>query len=122
MLNKYLIGAIIWAVFILVLTLAPGKSVPDLSIFSYDKLGHGFIFFVLAFLLISGLYANLKDSVKRKNAVFVGAIIAAIYGFLIEAVQSIIPDRSMEFYDGLANIVGSFLGLMLFYIRNKLKA
>lgn len=122
MLNKYLIGSIGWAILILILTLTPGKSVPDLSIFSYDKLGHGFVFFVLAFLLISGLYENLKDSVRRKHAVYIGMLVAATYGFLIEAAQSIIPDRSMEAYDAIANIAGSFLGLLLFNIRNKLKA
>ena len=122
MLNKYLIGSIVWAILILILTLTPGKSVPDLTIFSYDKLGHGFVFFVLAFLLISGLYENLKDSVRKKNAIYIGMLVAATYGFLIEAVQSVIPDRSMEMYDALANIIGSFLGLLLFNIRNKLKA
>lgn len=122
MLNKYLIGSIVWAILILILTLTPGKSVPDLTIFSYDKLGHGFVFFVLAFLLISGLYENLKDSVRKKNAIYIGMLVAATYGFLIEVVQSVIPDRSMEMYDALANIIGSFLGLLLFNIRNKLKA
>ncbi|MBL6446908.1 VanZ family protein [Fulvivirga sp. 29W222] len=122
MLNKYLIGSIIWAILILILTLTPGKSVPDLSIFSYDKLGHGFVFFVLTFLLISGLYENLKGSIRKKRAIYIGITIAASYGFLIEGMQSIIPDRSMETYDAVANVAGCFLGLLLFNIRNKLKA
>ncbi|MEX2336569.1 MAG: VanZ family protein [Fulvivirga sp.] len=122
MFNKYIIGSIIWAIFILILTLTPGKSIPDLSIFSYDKLGHAFVFFVLSFLLISGFYEELKESVKRKNALFLGVVAAAVYGFLIEAAQSIIPNRSMEMNDAVANIVGSFFGLALFYIHNKFKA
>ena len=120
MLNKYIIGAILWAILILVLTLSPGSSMPDLDIFSYDKLGHAFIFFVFAFLLISGIYEQLE--VRKRKAVYIGAIIAALYGFLIEVLQHFIPQRSMEIYDALANIIGSFFGLGLFYVRNIFKA
>ncbi|ELR69725.1 Putative integral membrane protein [Fulvivirga imtechensis AK7] len=120
--NKYLIGSILWAIVILVLTLTPGESVPDLTLFSYDKLGHGFVFFVLAFLLISGLYESRKDHIKRNSMLTLGVILSALYGFLIELAQAVIPGRSMEMYDALANIAGSFLGLCLFYIRNKYKA
>lgn len=121
MFNKYLIGSVIWALFILVLTLTPGKSVPDISLFSYDKLGHGFVFFVLAFLLISGFYQSLISSSKHRAA-SVGVILSVLYGLSLEVAQSMVPDRSMEFYDALANTIGSFLGLAVFYIRIKLKA
>lgn len=121
MLNKYIIGSIVWALIILIFTLTPGNSVPDLDVFSYDKFGHGFVFFVLSFLLISGFYQAFTASVNRKKALFIGVIISALYGFAIEAAQSVIPHRSMELYDALANIIGSFLGLGLFYLHNKFK-
>lgn len=120
--NKYLIGAFLWAILILVITLTPGESVPDLTLFSYDKLGHGFVFFILAFLLISGLYESRKDHIKRNSMLYMGVIVSVLYGILIEGAQSVIPGRSMEIFDALANTAGSFLGLLLFYIRNKYKA
>lgn len=122
MINKYLTGAILWALLILVLTLTPGKSVPDYELFSYDKLGHAFIFFVQAYLLSMGLYTKFKDPVRKRNSALIGIFVACIFGFLIELIQRFIPDRSMDIYDAIANVGGSFLCLPLFYISNKLKA
>lgn len=120
--NKYLIGAIVWALIIMVLTLTPGEAVPDVSLFDYDKLGHGFIFFVLSFLLIKGTYENLQTTSRAGNAVLIGVVTSAFYGFLIEIIQSFIPGRSMDVYDAVANVIGSILGLSLFYLLNKLRA
>lgn len=120
--NKYLIAAFVWAGVILLLTLSPGKSVPDLAIFSFDKAGHAFVFFVQAFLLIMGLYESRKDSIKRNSMLWLGVIISVLYGFLIEMAQSVIPERSMEFLDAVANTVGSLAGLLAFYVFNKYKA
>lgn len=119
--NKYLIGAAAWAILILVLTLTPGESVPDVGIFDYDKLGHAFIFFVLSFLLINGVFYHPKSEAKIMLAVLVGVIFSVVYGIAIEMVQSLIPGRSMDLFDAIANTAGSLLGLSLFYILNKLR-
>ncbi len=118
--NKYLIGALAWALLILVLTLTPGKSVPDIGLFDYDKLGHAGIFLVQSYLLITGLYKRAGRGGKAFRYAVTGSLIAIIYGFLIEFMQSFIPDRGMELYDAVANIIGSFLGVALFYLHNKL--
>ncbi|MTI22498.1 VanZ family protein [Fulvivirga sp. RKSG066] len=119
MINKYTIGTFIWAAGILLLTLTPGKSVPDYTLFSYDKLGHAFVFFVLAALLSKGLY---QSNGKRNFAILITLLFTATYGMAIEIAQHFIPDRGMEWYDALANVVGSFLGVCLFYISNVVKA
>lgn len=119
MTNKYILGAILWALFILMLTLTPGKSVPDITLFSYDKIGHAFVFFILSLLLSKGLF-DAKGSVLI--AVGVTLIASTFYGLGIEIVQDFIPDRGMEWFDALANLIGSFLGVSTFYFGNKLKA
>ncbi|MEM7106659.1 MAG: VanZ family protein [Bacteroidota bacterium] len=117
--NRYLIGAFIWALLILVLTLTPGKSVPDLTLFDYDKLGHAGIFLVQSYLLITGLYVQSKVKSQIKYVV-IGCMGAIFYGFMIEYAQNFIPDRGMEWYDALANIIGALLGVGLFYLQNNL--
>ena len=118
--NRYLVAALAWAALILVLTLTPGKSVPDIGLFDYDKLGHAGIFLIQSYLLITGLYKKGAEGNKLHRYAIVGSSVAVLYGFLIEFAQSFIPDRGMEFYDALANIIGSFLGVLLFYFHNKL--
>ncbi|MBL3655019.1 VanZ family protein [Fulvivirga sediminis] len=119
--NIYLIGAFLWSLLILVLTLTPGESVPDVGLFDYDKLGHAFIFFVLSFLSINGIYRHPRYNAKVNKAVIIGVLFSAFYGFTIELIQSVIPGRSMEAMDAIANIIGAILGLSLFYLMNKLR-
>ncbi|MEM6523015.1 MAG: VanZ family protein [Bacteroidota bacterium] len=117
--NKYLIGAFVWALLILGLTLTPGKSVPDLTIFDYDKLGHAGIFLVQSYLLITGLYIQSKAK-SRTKYVLIGCLTAIFYGFSIEYAQNFIPDRGMELHDAIANIIGALFGVGLFYLQNNL--
>ncbi|MEM6358551.1 MAG: VanZ family protein [Bacteroidota bacterium] len=117
--NKYLTGAILWALLILVLTLTPGKSVPNLSIFDYDKLGHAGIFLIQSYLLTTGLYLKSKTRSKEKY-ILIGSVSAVLYGFMIEYAQEFIPDRGMEAYDAVANIAGALCGVGLFYLQNNL--
>lgn len=118
-LNKYFIGAILWALLILVLTLTPSSSLPSSTLFSYDKLGHVVIFLVLSYLFVSGLNENNPD--KLKFNILLGIVITVIYGACIEISQSIIPERGMELYDLVANCSGSILGISMFYISIKKK-
>ena len=117
---KYLVAALAWAVLILVLTLTPGKSVPDLTLFDYDKLGHAGIFLIQSYLLIMGFYKKSPGREGIHKYAIIGCTLAILYGFLIEFMQNFIPGRSMEVYDAVANIIGSFFGLVLFYFHNKL--
>lgn len=55
-------------------------------------------------------------------AISMTLVISIGYGMAIELTQDLIPDRSMEWYDALANTTGSFLGLIMFYIVNRKKA
>lgn len=117
--NRYLLGAIAWAIIILILTLTPGKSVPDISLFDYDKIGHAGIFFIFSFLLITGLYKMDQRPQRVAKVVVIGLVSSVVYGFAIEFIQDLIPDRGMEWYDAVANILGSILGVCLFYVRYK---
>ncbi|QSE97499.1 VanZ family protein [Fulvivirga lutea] len=114
--NKYYIASILWACLILGLTLTPGKSLPDVDLFSYDKLGHAGIFAIQAYLFVSGIYFD-KKSVTF--SVLVGLLITLVYGAGIEVAQEFIPDRGMEFMDLVANCAGSIIGISVFYISYK---
>ena len=108
-----------WALLILILTLTPGKYVPSYSLFSYDKLGHAGIFFIQALLLML-LFDHIKEWGFWRS-VITGMLISMTYGFIIEGIQGMIPDRSMDIFDAIANIAGSFLAPVAFYVLNKTK-
>ena len=114
----FLIVCIAWALLILVLTLTPGKYVPSYTLFSYDKLGHAGIFCIQAILLMLTFHHYSHLSFKR--SVIYGMGLSILYGFIIEGIQDLIPDRSMDMYDAIANIAGSFLAPFVFYLVNKI--
>jgi hypothetical protein len=70
-----------------------------------DKLQHA-----LAYLLLSGGFAQLLDGPRSRMG-----LAAALFGLglAVEAIQSLLPWRSAEFADLLANSVGIALGLLL---------
>jgi VanZ family protein len=107
--------AIAWGVIILLLTLAPGKTLPNVPIFGIDKIVHFIIFGLLLFL---SLYSN-KNRYNRKIALS-SLIICIGYGIIIEFIQEYIPGRSFSIYDILANSIGVGLGYLFFqWVVNK---
>jgi len=112
-----LIACIGWALLILILTLTPGEYVPSYSLFSYDKLGHAGIFCIQAVLLIATFTIYGRNST---SSIISGMVISIVYGFIIEGIQGLIPGRSMDMYDALANIAGSFFAPVVFYVLKKL--
>lgn len=116
---KVYIPAIVWAIIILVLSGLPGQNLPQFnfgSLFEADKIGHFGVYFILSLCLF---WAFFKQ--KRLNAhfAFLAILISSSYGILMEIGQySIFPGRYFEFFDIVANIIGSISSLIFFKFIN----
>jgi VanZ family protein len=108
--------------FILIATLTPGKSLPSISLFQFDKLIHVIIFGVFAWLVLRTYFLSgaLNNFNKIKIYLCVGCA-TILFGITIEGIQDFIPDRSADRYDVIANTFGIILFQIIFYIihRNK---
>lgn len=119
---KFFVPAIAWVLIITLLSLLPTKNLQKFSvdIVSFDKMAHLFIYAVLSFFIAWGIKKSLMHknlSLKLLATIF---LFTSVYGIGIEFVQkSISTGRHFEYYDIIANIIGSFIGL-LFFIRKKL--
>jgi len=82
------------------LTHLPPSSVPS-AVSSFDKIAHGFGFFVLGFLLFN----NIKDLKKA-------CLILLVYSFFDEVTQPLIG-RAFEAVDLLTDNLGGLLGIIL---------
>lgn len=102
-----------WAAIIFAACLLPGKDVPSLSIFQYDKVIHFAIFALLAFLFP----LLFKNPVLKQEGLIVFLSCTA-YGYFVELLQGsgITEGRSFDHYDGLADAVGAALGLLVFFV------
>ena len=107
-----------WVVFIALLTLVPGKALPqiDWNFLSFDKFIHFSIFSIMSFL--GGVsFKNSLGSTRIIIRVLISLLIAISYGAILEYMQSFIPDREFDYADLVANIGGSAAGtvLLLYY-------
>ena len=88
-----------------------------------DKLIHIIIYLLLSFLWISYFY-----KANNYNKVFLQIILVIIlcffYGIIIEMIQELfIPLRKADIFDVLANMIGVFLGTLLFWnVKNRIKS
>ena len=110
-----------WVFFIAILTLLPGSMLPDVSwdFISIDKTVHIILFAVLVFLgLMASSYGNLNTF---GNWPVIGGIgFALAYGYIIELIQSYVPQRSYDFADLTADCVGTIVGYGLFLGMSKI--
>ncbi len=108
---------IIYFICISVLFFLPGSAFPKnnwLSAFYFDKWVHIVLFFVLALLCCWGFFF-----ITQKHLIKL-LVLLTIYGFIVEIVQGqIIKNRSFELGDWAADIIGSFLGVLIWNLKDK---
>lgn len=113
---RYNLFGMLWALFILVLTLLPGSNMPKTTILSFDKIAHFGIFCMLFLLLAVGFTKQYTFRPLKKKPVEFAFALSVAYGVVIEIIQIFIPGRSFELLDVVANSIGVGLGLGVFYI------
>ena len=111
---------------ILFLTGLPGSVFPRVKpVVGMDKVVHVLMYAVFAFACLWGYrkqYVNNGKTYKTK-ALLLAAIISIAYGGLTELMQEyLVPTRTGDRFDFLADTVGTLLGVgffWLFYRRKK---
>ena len=81
---------------------------PRLSAGQLDKLAHLCEYLLFAWCLVQ---ATRASRFSRVTCVSVALMVPVLYGAFLEGVQSVLPYRSAEFLDVVANTVGTVLGL-----------
>jgi VanZ family protein len=115
---KYQLPAFLWAIFIFVLctTSQGGFRTQKLFGIPTDKLGHTFIFAVLVFFIMLGLIKYWRFSFLLRKIRIVAFSIAVLYAIFIEIFQHFFTvDRVADYWDIVADIIGSALGWLMFY-------
>ena len=110
MLNPRLfrLAAIGWAVIILTGCLTPGPNIPH-ALTLYDKLIHVAIFVPFGFLWVLTGY--------RPGWVLLAGL---LYGGFIEILQGLLPiHRTADFWDAVADLVGTLVGVGLAWVFAK---
>lgn len=108
-----MILALLWWGLIWLLSSLPSKELPQLHIFSLDKLAHYGVYFILGILLDRWLKSRDISGVRR-ILVFLAVLISALAD---EYHQYFIPGRSVSIYDFMANALGLGTAFLMGSIR-----
>jgi VanZ family protein len=119
---KYNLITFLWAIFLLIITLTPGKAMPATGQWELpyaDKVVHFVGFGVLAFLMMRGFCKQKNFNWLRKKSLLSSFLLAISFGIIIEILQIYVPERSFDLLDILANTTGALagLGFYLFSIK-----
>ena len=102
---------VVWSLIMAWLLLTPGS--PDVSDYFFDgadKLAHFSLFLGWSFLMtLRGLYGPMNTRV----ILLVVICVSLILGAGTELLQGIIPNRSRELIDFIADVLGAISGLFL---------
>lgn len=104
--------AIYWLI-LLAATSLPSSSVPSFSV--SDKLQHFLAYGLLSLLLFFSLNSQKKFMLNKTKIIFFTILITISYAAFDELHQMLIPGRFCEFYDWVADSIGSLLGTAFGY-------
>jgi len=112
---KYYYPAILWGIFIIIVSTIGGVNLPESfwDFIAMDKVAHFGVYAVFVILLNWGLEMNCHF--LNSKILFWSIGTAIFLGILMEIVQySFFPNRYFEFIDIIANIIGAFVGSIVY--------
>lgn len=121
---KSFIYSFLWMIVIAFLSLLPGADIPTpsfLRIPYMDKIVHFFMYFIFALLIIYGYLKYTRGNLRKKH-IIISFFIVVFWGGLMEILQGVFQfslGRSMDLIDFIANLTGSLVAILIFYITTK---
>jgi VanZ family protein len=121
--------AIGWGIVIFILSIIPGKDIPQIAspwdLVKMDKLVHMTIYGILMWQILrvsSKIHRTTSDGFQSVGYWLKAAVFCSLYGLFLEWVQETFCEgRAFELYDALANSIGAFGGVLVFYLYQQLK-
>lgn len=105
------IPLIIYWIVLLIATSIPADHMPSVGV--GDKFSHFFAYLILSALLYFAFSLQEKYSTLKNNPALISAGIASVYGIFDELHQMLIPGRSAELLDWIADFCGAIVGVLI---------
>lgn len=115
----YHLPPFIWALLIMIASSIPADQLPNVQIFGWDKIAHVCVFFIFGILILRSLYHRNKSIISKKQIATLTLVFVVSFGIFDEIFQSIIPGRTSDIYDLIADAVGGILAVAFFNFINR---
>lgn len=91
--------------------LMPGRDLPSVSLWEFDKIVHFWVYLVLAVLLYLGWEKQSSYPWFHQQTALKIIITCVVYGFAVEVLQEwLTADRHFDVFDAVANGLGGLTG------------
>lgn len=100
----------------------PGRELPSLTIWEFDKIGHFGVYLILSALMVYGWRKQKSFSFLHSKMLLKILLLTSVYGFAVEVLQELFTaDRHFDILDALANSTGAVAGSFLtaIFIKNE---
>ena len=119
---RYNLPGIVWGLIILLLLGMPGDRLPDtffINIPHFDKIVHGFLFFIFVLLLVYGFAKQYRYKILFSYPSLSSILTGILYGGITEILQNFLfRGRTGDIFDFAADVTGCVLGT-IFFISHK---
>ena len=119
-LTRNSIPGILCGITIMILTVLPGSLFPRVKpAIGLDKVAHIFMYAGFAFICIWGYRSQFISNglIYRKKAILLTILISIAYGGMTELIQEyLVPTRTGDRFDFIADCIGTCLGVLFFYL------
>ena len=117
LLNLTGLFTIIYMILIFILSSIPGRYIGMKGFTLIDKWVHMIEYSILGVLIL----LTLKNRIINNKIRIISAVaLSTFYGITDEIHQLFVPNRSFDYFDILADFIGSCAGVLLFYIVSSL--
>jgi VanZ family protein len=113
--------ALLYAVLIFIVSSIPEITPPSLGFQLEDKVYHFIEYSIFSFLLFLAFFTAKTDFFK-KNVFLFSSLIGIIYAYSDEFHQRVVPGRSYDLYDFLADCLGIILIQVILWIYHGWKS
>lgn len=103
-----------WALFVLVASLAPPDHLPQFQFDLADKIEHGAAYVMLGALILRAWLGHRRPITPL--AVLGAIALASCWGMLMEIFQAMTAYRTFDWLDGLSNMAGATLGTIVWLL------
>ncbi|MBR6227394.1 MAG: VanZ family protein [Bacteroidales bacterium] len=119
-LTRNSIPGILCGIVIMFLTVLPGSLFPHVKpVVGLDKVAHILMYAGFTFACLWGYRKQFVSNglAYKKRAVLLAIVISIAYGGLTEMIQEhIVPTRTGDWFDFVADSIGTMLGALVFYL------
>ena len=118
---RYQFPAIGWAGLIFGLSSLPSSVITIPTPIHIDKAFHAAIFFVFCLLLNRAFLNQRHMPALSRHHLIISLLVVIVYGITDEMHQTVVPGRSPDFYDALADSLGGAV-YILYLLLSKFQA